>query len=65
MTNNNKRALWITCPHCSHRAQHAVPALYRLVAQECDQCGSLLESPDGAHCVFCAYGDEDCGAGGQ
>jgi len=61
MAHNNNRLLWITCPSCSHRAEHAVPAIYRLVAQECNHCGELLEVPDDAHCLFCAYGDEGCG----
>jgi len=60
--NNNSRRVDLCCPHCSHRSGHAVPALYRLVAQECDGCGRLYEVPEGAHCLFCAYGDEPCGS---
>jgi uncharacterized OB-fold protein len=59
--DNNNRIVGIICPHCRTRSEHAIPATYDLVAQECDHCGSLFEVPAGAHCLFCAYGDAPCG----
>ena len=50
----------ITCPHCGHSKEEAMPENACVVAYECTGCGVDITPVEGSCCVFCSYGTEKC-----
>lgn len=50
----------VTCPHCGHRKQEAMPRDACQFFYECAGCRSILRPRPGHCCVFCSYGSVPC-----
>ncbi|WP_297368884.1 GDCCVxC domain-containing (seleno)protein [Acidocella sp.] len=50
----------LTCPHCGHRKQDAMPLNACQYFYDCEACGALLRPKPGDCCVFCSYGTVPC-----
>ncbi len=50
----------LSCPHCGHQVQAAMPTDYCVVVYECPACALTLRPKVGDCCVFCSYGDRPC-----
>lgn len=54
------RTTLLTCPHC-HTSYEETMIVNRVERQvRCNECHTQISAPDGAHCVWCAYGDTPC-----
>jgi hypothetical protein len=50
----------LTCPHCGHAEQFAMPTDACLWFHNCAACHTLLQPQPGDCCVFCSYGSVPC-----
>ncbi|HEY4130863.1 MAG TPA: GDCCVxC domain-containing (seleno)protein [Gemmatimonadaceae bacterium] len=50
----------LTCPHCRHSEQLAMPTNACVVVHECPNCHRLLRPNAGDCCVFCSFGSVPC-----
>jgi hypothetical protein len=50
----------LTCPHCGHRKQEAMPTDACQFFYACAGCAAVLRPQPGDCCVFCSYGTVKC-----
>lgn len=50
----------LTCPHCGHQEEIAMPEDYCMYYYDCKKCGKKITSKQGDCCVFCSYGSVPC-----
>ena len=55
----------LTCPHCQHKQEVAIPQTGCLAFHACESCGELISVPEGSDncCVICEYSDKSCPIG--
>lgn len=55
-----ERVTVLTCPHCGHAAEEAMPTDACRVVWICPQCRSTLRPLSGDCCVYCSYATVPC-----
>ncbi|WP_374685009.1 GDCCVxC domain-containing (seleno)protein [Rhizobacter sp. J219] len=50
----------LTCPHCGHAKDEAMPVDACVWFYECESCKTLLTPKPGDCCVFCSFGTRKC-----
>lgn len=50
----------ITCPHCGHKKEEAMPTDACQWFYECKNCHEILKPLKGDCCVFCSFADVPC-----
>ncbi len=49
------------CPHCGHlNGIEVEPGMKILKTYQCKACGQKIKTPEGQHCIICAYTDTKC-----
>lgn len=50
----------LTCPHCGHQKEEAMPTNACQFFYQCEKCQARLSAQKGDCCVYCSYGTVPC-----